>query len=102
MSSSRSRPSRNRRARRPSIARNRTQTDFHANQHAIVESLANDGALKPELDTDTATDTLWVLNHPTLYHLLATERDWTPDEYEQWLGDLLCSQLLARRRRRTR
>jgi AcrR family transcriptional regulator len=80
----------------------RIQTDFHANQRTLVESLANDDALKPELDTDTATDTLWALNHPTLYHLLATERGWTPDQYEQWLGDLLCSQLLTRGRPRVR
>ena len=81
---------------------NRIQTDFHANQRTIVESLANDGALRPELDTDTAADTLWALNQPTLYQLLTTERGWTADRYEQWLGDLLCSQLLARRRGRAR
>jgi TetR/AcrR family transcriptional regulator, regulator of autoinduction and epiphytic fitness len=79
----------------------RIQADFHANQRTVVESLAKDGTLKPELETDAATDTLWALNHPALYHLLATERGWTPERYEQWLGDLLCSQLLSRRRGRT-
>ena len=80
----------------------RIQTDFHLNQRTIIESLANDGALAAELDTDTAADTLWALNQPTLYQLLTTERGWTPDRYEQWLGNLLCSQLLTRRRGQAR
>ena len=73
---------------------NRIQTDFHANQRAIIESLAADGALAADLDTDTGADMLWALNHPTLYHLLTTERGWTPDQYEQWLGELLALRLL--------
>ena len=78
----------------------RIQSDFHANQRTIVESLANDGALAPELDPDAAADILWALNHPTLYHLLTTERAWTPDRYERWLGELLSLQLLASKRGR--
>jgi AcrR family transcriptional regulator len=73
----------------------RIQSDFHANQRTIVESLARDGALPRGLDTDTAADTLWALNHPALYQLLTTERGWAPDRYEQWLGELLSSRLLA-------
>ncbi len=79
---------------------NRIQADFHDNQRTIVESLANDGALAPELDLDAAADTLWALNQPTLYQLLTSERGWTPDRYEQWLGKLLCSQLLTPERAR--
>jgi AcrR family transcriptional regulator len=73
----------------------RIQTEFHANQRTIVESLAKDGALAPGLDTDTAADVLWALNHPTLYQLLVSERGWTVDRYEQWLDDLLAARLLA-------
>jgi AcrR family transcriptional regulator len=73
----------------------RIQTEFHDNQRAVVQSLADKGALAAGLDLAGATDILWALNHPTVYALLAGERGWSPQHYEQWLGDLLCSQLLG-------
>jgi AcrR family transcriptional regulator len=72
----------------------RIETDFYANQRAIVESLEEKDALSPGLGVDRAADILWTLNHPTTYWLLADGRGWTPTEYERWLGDSLCSQLL--------
>jgi AcrR family transcriptional regulator len=72
----------------------RIQKEFHDNQRALVQSLADKGALKPGLDVAGATDILWALNHPSLYALLAGEREWSPERYEHWLGDLMCSQLL--------
>jgi AcrR family transcriptional regulator len=75
----------------------RIQTEFHDNQRAVVESLAEKGALAEGLDVPRAADMLWALNHPSLYALLVGERGWSPDDYEQWLGDLLCARLLARR-----
>jgi AcrR family transcriptional regulator len=72
----------------------RIQTEFHDNQRAIVQSIADKQALATHLDVVTATDILWALNHPNLYTLLTIERGWSPERYEQWLGDLLCSQLL--------
>jgi AcrR family transcriptional regulator len=73
---------------------NRIQSDYHANQRTIVESLEEKRRLKPGLDVDQATDILWTINHPNLWHLLVGERGWTPERYEQWAGDLACSQLL--------
>jgi AcrR family transcriptional regulator len=75
----------------------RIQTEFHDNQRAIVQSIADKQALAAHLDVASATDILWALNHPDLYMLLAGERGWSPEHYEQWLGDLLCSQLLRDR-----
>jgi AcrR family transcriptional regulator len=72
----------------------RIQSDYHANQRVIVESLAEKGALKPELDVDEATDILWTINHPNLWHLLVGARSWPAEQYEHWTGDLACSQLL--------
>ena len=40
------------------------QTEFHGNQRAVVQSLADKGALAAGLDVDRATDILWALNHP--------------------------------------
>jgi AcrR family transcriptional regulator len=77
---------------------NRIQSDYHANQRTIVESLEEKRRLKPGLDVDQATDILWTINHPNLWHLLVGERGWTPERYEHWTADLACSQLLGRPR----
>jgi AcrR family transcriptional regulator len=74
----------------------RIQTEFHDNQRAIVQSLADKHALATGLDLATASDILWALNHPSLYFLLARERDWSAERYERWLIDLCCAQLLRR------
>ena len=73
----------------------RIQTEFYENQRSIVESLKERRALANGLDVDRAADILWTLNHPGVYWLLVNERGWTPAEYEQWLGDAFCSQLLG-------
>jgi AcrR family transcriptional regulator len=76
----------------------RIQSDYHANQRAVVESLHAKKALDPTLDLDRATDILWTVNHPDVWHLLVGERGWTPEEYEQWCFESACAQLLGRRR----
>jgi AcrR family transcriptional regulator len=72
----------------------RIGTEYHANQRAIVDSLNEKAALRPNLDVQRATDILWTLNHPNVWQLLVSDRGWTPDQYEQWCGDLACHQLL--------
>ena len=72
----------------------RIQSDYHANQRAIVKRLHERAELKPELDVRKATDILWTINHPNTWQLLVVERGWTPDQYERWSGDLACAQLL--------
>lgn len=72
----------------------RIQTEFHANQRVIVESLGDKSALRRELDVDRATDILWTLNHPNVWQLLVEERGWAPEQFEQWLADSACAQLL--------
>jgi AcrR family transcriptional regulator len=74
----------------------RIQAEFYDNQRSIVQVLHEKGALRHGLNVSRATDILWTLNHPNLYRLLVNDRGWTPDQHEQWLGDLLCSQLLER------
>jgi AcrR family transcriptional regulator len=75
----------------------RIQGDYRANQRVIVESLDEKGALKIGLEVDRATDILWTINHPSVWHLLVGERGWTPKQYEQWTADLACSELLSGR-----
>jgi AcrR family transcriptional regulator len=72
----------------------RIQTKLHDVQRSIVEQLEERGALATGLDRATATDVLWTLNHPNVWHLLVRERGWTPAQYERWLGNAFCSQVL--------
>ncbi len=72
----------------------RIQGEFYDNQRSIVETLKKNLALRPGLEVDRGADILWALNHPNLYQLLVGERGWTPEQYEEWLGDAFCSQLL--------
>jgi hypothetical protein len=72
------------------------------NRWHVVQSIADKQALAAHLDVASATDILWALNHPNLYMLLAGERGWSPEHYEQWLGDLVCAQLLRDHRATTR
>jgi AcrR family transcriptional regulator len=74
----------------------RIQTEYHANQRVIVESLHTKNALRPGLDVDRAADILWTINHPNGWHLLVGARGWKPEDYERWTADLACSQLLDR------
>jgi AcrR family transcriptional regulator len=73
---------------------NRIQVEFYDLQRPIVEGLRRMKALRPGLDVTRATDLLWTLNHPDLWQLLVRVRGWTPEEYEQWLGDAVGRELL--------
>jgi AcrR family transcriptional regulator len=75
----------------------RIQTEFHANQRVIVESLDAKKALRRGLGVARATDILWTLNHPDVWQLLVRQRGWSAEEYERWFGDTSCSQLLRER-----
>jgi AcrR family transcriptional regulator len=72
----------------------RIQTKLLDVQRSVIEQLAEKDALADGLDVATATDILWTLNHPTVWHLLVRERGWSAEHYERWLGDAFCSQLL--------
>jgi hypothetical protein len=72
----------------------RIQTEYHANQRAIVERLHERDELAPGLDVDRAADILWTINHPNTWQLLVAERGWTPEEYERWAGQTARAQLL--------
>ena len=71
------------------------QTDFWANQRAIVESLADKGSLRPGLDVQRATDLLWTLNHPDVWLLLVDRQGWSPEDWESWFATTCRHQLLA-------
>ena len=62
----------------------------------LTRMFARAGALHPGLAPADAAERLWLLTSLEQY-LLATDRlGWSPDRYEQWLGDLLETELLRR------
>jgi hypothetical protein len=63
-------------------------------QRSIVEQLHATRSLASSLDLTRATDVLWTLKHPAVWQLLVVGRGWTDEQYERWLGDAFCSQLL--------
>ena len=67
--------------------------DFYENQRLVIERFAAEGVLR--VDPDHATDILWTINHPAVYHLLVVERGWSDDHYRQWLEESLAQQLLV-------
>ena len=73
----------------------RIWTDFYENQLEVVKALDKRKALRAGLSVDRATDILWTLNHPNVYILLLQARGWTEDDYERWLAEITCSELLA-------
>ncbi|MDQ3767408.1 MAG: TetR/AcrR family transcriptional regulator [Actinomycetota bacterium] len=74
---------------------NDIQTKLLDVQRSIIEQLEGKDALVGGLDVVTATDILWTLNHPSVWHLLVGERGWTAEGYERWLGETFCLQLLG-------
>jgi AcrR family transcriptional regulator len=71
----------------------RIQVEYHANQLAVVRSLGA-RALRPGLGERRAADIIWSLNHPNTWIQLSVLRGWTPAQYERWVGDTSCQQLL--------
>ena len=47
----------------------------------VVAWLDREGALSPDVDTETATDLMWALASPQVWGLLAEDRQWSPDRY---------------------
>lgn len=63
-------------------------------QGQIAQSLARAGALRPKLRGRDAADVIHALMSPEVYRLLVSDRDWSPERYEQWLTATLVEQLL--------
>src|SRR4051794_11331249 len=80
----------------PDVAKlwERIQSDFYGIQRGVVESLHEKRALRRGIGVDRATDVMWTLNHPDVWHLLVGERGWTAEEYEGWFVESVRAQLL--------
>jgi AcrR family transcriptional regulator len=66
-------------------------------QRRIAHALARAGALRPELRERDAADVIHALASPEVHGLLVTDRGWSGQRYERWLGAILIAQLLPPR-----
>jgi AcrR family transcriptional regulator len=63
-------------------------------QAPTVAMLARSGHLRADLDAATAGDIVWTMTGREIYRMLVSDRGWTSDRYEAWLGETLISALL--------
>lgn len=64
-------------------------------QSHIVPILDEAGLLKPSLDAETGSDILWTLTGRDIYRMLVHDRGWSPEKYQEWVGDALVATLVA-------
>jgi AcrR family transcriptional regulator len=57
---------------------------------------ATKGDLRDGIEHEDAAQRLWLLTSAEQYILATDKLGWSPDQYEQWLGDLLERELLKR------
>jgi TetR/AcrR family transcriptional regulator, regulator of autoinduction and epiphytic fitness len=69
----------------------------YTDQRRIARSLARKGALREGLTETRAADIIWAIATTRTYRALVDERQWTSDQYEHWLKDLLARALLTER-----
>lgn len=62
---------------------------------AVAEALARIGALRPDMTTAAAADTIWRLASPELFTLVRDVEGMSLDGYSDWLGRTLAGALLA-------
>jgi AcrR family transcriptional regulator len=70
------------------------QNNRRAGAKMVVLQAQKLGPLAPHLDTDTATDILWIFNDPGHYAALVTQRGWSEPTFRQWLAAMMRSALL--------
>jgi AcrR family transcriptional regulator len=81
----------------PEIAALRAQLQLtrYGNMRQFVSWLAANGPLRAGLTQDEASAIVWTLTSTETHRLLRTERGWTAERYQAWLGDTLARTLLA-------
>jgi AcrR family transcriptional regulator len=59
-----------------------------------IAALQSDGALREGLAFDDAVDIIYALSGTDVYRALVHERGWSPEQYEHWLFQIACRELL--------
>jgi AcrR family transcriptional regulator len=80
----------------PAVVELREQGDRSAYDwlRPLVRSIAEAGALAPGLTEQRAQERTWIITGPELYFRITDGCGWPDEEYERWLAQMLCAQLL--------
>lgn len=73
---------------------NTLQNNRRAGALMVINQVQRLGALAPELDTQAATDILWIFNDPGHYTALVSQCGWTEHTFRRWLAGTMRSALL--------
>jgi AcrR family transcriptional regulator len=65
-----------------------------AGMEQLATHLHDRGELRPDVSITEATDRITTLIDPEFYRLTVDERQWTAEQYERWLTELLIASLL--------
>jgi AcrR family transcriptional regulator len=72
----------------------RTEDERYTQLGEVADRLERSGRLRHGLSAEEARALLWALAGADWYCLLVFQRGWTPDRYEEWLGQALIDLLL--------
>ncbi len=64
-------------------------------EEGVIRFLRESGALRPGLSHKKARDIFWMLTGGDVYRMLVKEREWSPEQYQDWLGETLVDALLG-------
>lgn len=70
------------------------QNSRRAGARMVIEHAASRGPLAAGLDTDRATDIVWVFNDPAVYDALVSGCGWSAPQYTAWLSSQMRSAVL--------
>jgi hypothetical protein len=71
------------------------QASRRAGARMVIEHAASRGLLAVGLDSDRATDILWVFNDPVVYDALVSGCGWSVPQYTAWLSSQVRHAVLA-------
>ena len=63
------------------------QRNRRAGAAMVVRHLATLSPVPDDLETERATDIVWIFNDPVHYDALVHQRGWTEDDYAAWTAD---------------
>jgi AcrR family transcriptional regulator len=66
-----------------------------SNLSVFVQHVAANGRLREGLDGSRAAETVWTIASPEVFQLLTVDREWSKEQFSEWLGDTLTRLLLT-------
>jgi AcrR family transcriptional regulator len=69
----------------------------HDRQEVTIKAMVKENSLAKGVSVNKARDILWAFTGRDIYRMLVIEQEWTSEEYEKWLAQLLINTLIIGR-----